>query len=76
MAMDFTEAARLAGLDFKIDVIMNGRGKACAIFCGDPQFEYYEAAKYAALHYATRPIAGADIACRVVISHIRIRECP
>lgn len=72
MVKDFTEAAGLAGLDFKIDVIMNGRGRACHIFCGDPQLEYYEAAKYAVLHYATRPVKETDIA--VVNSYCKGNE--
>ncbi len=62
MTRDFSEAARLAGLDFKVDVVLNGQGKACAIFCGDVQSEYERAAQYAAGHYATKPVPGADIA--------------
>jgi len=59
---DFTEAARLAGLDFKVDVAVNGNGKACAIFCGDAKAEHAEAVKYAAPHYATRTVPDIDVA--------------
>jgi nickel-dependent lactate racemase len=62
MFRDFTEAAKLAGLDFKIDVTVNGRGEACAIFCGDPEAEHAMAVEYALDHYATRPLAATDIA--------------
>lgn len=62
LTRDFQEAAGLAGLDFKVDVAVNGTGKACAIFCGDVQAEYLEAAAYAARHYATTPVKGADVA--------------
>jgi len=62
MVKDFQEAAGLAGLDFKIDVLMNGKGKACAIFCGHVQSEYYQAAEAATAHYATSPIPDTDVA--------------
>ena len=62
MAKDFQEAAGLAGLDFKIDVLINGEGKACALFCGDVQSEYYLAAEAATAHYATRPVPDTDVA--------------
>jgi len=62
MTKDFQEAAGLAGLDYKIDVLVNGRGKACAIFSGDVQSEYYRAAEAAAVHYATAPVPDTDVA--------------
>lgn len=62
MFRDFTEAAKLAGLDFKIDVALNGRGEACAIFCGDVTDEHAEAVKFSLDHYATRPASAPDIA--------------
>lgn len=62
MARDFTEAARLAGLDFKIDCIVNGAGQVCALFCGDPEKEHREAVQYALKHYATEAVPQADIA--------------
>ncbi len=62
MVKDFSEAARMAGLDFKIDVVVNGMGKACAIFCGEVGSVYREAVKYAVPHYATKPVPATDIA--------------
>jgi lactate racemase len=62
LTKDFSEAAKLAGLDFKIDVILNGEGKACAMFCGEVGSVYTEAVKYAVPHYATKPVPATDVA--------------
>jgi nickel-dependent lactate racemase len=62
MVKDFTEAARLAGLDFKVDVLLNGAGKACAVFCGEVASVYENAVKYAVPHYATKPVPATDVA--------------
>jgi nickel-dependent lactate racemase len=62
LARDFTEAAKLAGLDFKIDCIVNGAGQVCALFCGDPEKEHLAAVQYAMKHYSTEAITQADIA--------------
>lgn len=61
MVKDFNEAAKMVGLDLKIDTIINGMGQPCAIFVGEPQAEYYEAVKFAVPHYATRPVPGANV---------------
>jgi nickel-dependent lactate racemase len=61
MVKDFNEAAKMVGLDLKIDTIINGMGQTCAVFVGEPQAEYYEAVKFAVQHYATKPIPGAGV---------------
>ncbi len=61
MVKDFTEAAKMIGLNFKIDTIVNGSAQPCAMFTGDPEAEYYEAVQFAARHYATRSVPSADI---------------
>jgi nickel-dependent lactate racemase len=61
MVKDFNEAAKMIGLNFKIDTIINGNSQPCAIFAGEPEAEYYEAVKFAVPHYATKPIPGADV---------------
>jgi nickel-dependent lactate racemase len=61
MVEDFTEAATMIGLNFKIDTIVNGNGKPCAIFAGEPEAEYQEAVKFALWHYATKPVSGAQV---------------
>lgn len=58
---EINEAARMVGLDFKIDTIVNGSGQPCAIFAGEPQAEYYEAVKFAVPHYATKAIPGVEV---------------
>ena len=61
MVKDFNEAAKMAGLDLKIDTIINGMGQPCAMFVGEPQAEYYEAVKFAVPHYATKPVQRANV---------------
>lgn len=55
LRFDIEEAARLANLDFKIDVIVNERGAATAIFAGDFLEAHKEAVKLAKDVYATDP---------------------
>jgi nickel-dependent lactate racemase len=61
MVKDFNEAAKMIGLNFKIDTLVNGSGQPCAIFAGEPEAEYYWAVEFAVSHYATQPVPGADI---------------
>ncbi len=61
MVKDFNEAAKMIGLNLKIDTIINGSGQPCAIFVGEPEAEYYEAVKFAVPHYATKPVPRADV---------------
>ena len=61
MVKDFNEAAKMTGLNFKIDTIINGSGEPCAIFAGEPEAEYYAAVKFAVPHYSTKPVPGADV---------------
>lgn len=61
MLHDFDEAAKLAKLDFKIDTIVNGRGQPCAVFMGNPHAEFYEGIRFAAQHYATKPVPEAKV---------------
>ena len=55
MRFDIEEAARLAGLDFKLDVILNGRGEITDLFAGDFMEAHREAVALAKDHYATVP---------------------
>lgn len=61
MIRDFTEAARMIGLDFKIDTLMNGAGEPCAVVAGDPEAEFRGALELAVPHYATKPVPRADV---------------
>ena len=62
MLRDFNEAARMIGLDFKIDTIINGACEPCALFAGENEAEFGEALKTAVPHYATRMVPDVDVA--------------
>ena len=58
---DMDEAARMAGLDIKIDPILNLKREITALFVGDVVKEYAEGVKLAREHYATDMVSDADI---------------
>ena len=58
---DMDEAARMAGLDVKIDAILNLKREITALFVGDPIEEYVEGVKSAKEHYATDMVSPVDI---------------
>ena len=62
LRLDAAEAARMAGLDIKIDAVINGRGETVALFVGDPTSAHIEGVKLAKEVYATQPVEGQDIA--------------
>jgi len=59
--LDMEEVARLAGLHFKVDVIMNEKRETIGLFCGDFVEEHREAVKLARQTYATDLGQDADI---------------
>jgi lactate racemase len=59
---DIDEAARIAGLDMKIDALVNMWGETVEIFAGAPQEEYTAALAAARKHYLTPPAQDMDIA--------------
>lgn len=61
MRGDAEQAARMAGLDFKIDAIFNGRAQICQLFAGDFEAEVQQAADYAAQHYLAQFVPDCDI---------------
>ena len=62
LRLDTAEAARMAGLDIKIDAVINGRAETTALFVGDPTGAHIEGVKLAQEVYATQPVEGQDIA--------------
>ena len=58
---DINEAARMAGLDVKIDAIFNLKREITALFVGDPIEEHIEGVKLARDYYATNMVSDADI---------------
>jgi len=59
---DMNEIARMAGLDFKIDVVINSKREVVNVFGGDFIKEYSEAAHLAEKIYGTRLKRRTDIA--------------
>lgn len=61
MRSDAEQAARMMGLNFKVDAILNGHAKICEIFAGDFEAEEKAAAEYAGTHYAAKHVPDCDI---------------
>jgi len=59
---DMAEAARIAGLDVKIDAVINASGKTTDLFVGDPDDVHIEGYKLVKEVYATQPVGGQDVA--------------
>ena len=58
---DIEEATRMAGLDIKVDVVVNGKGETIGLFVGDPILEHVEGVRLAQTAYATLPSPEADV---------------
>ena len=61
LKQDVDEAARMAGLDIKVDAILNLKREVTALFVGDPIEEHVEGVKLAREHYATDMVTDCDI---------------
>ncbi len=59
--LDIEEATRMAGLDVKIDAILNLQGEITSLFVGDPILEHQEGMKLAKEVYATAPAKNMDV---------------
>ncbi len=55
MRFDIEEAARMAGLDFKVDVVVNERGATSGVFAGDFIEAHKEAVAEAKILYSLNP---------------------
>ena len=71
--LDIEEATKMAGLDVKIDAIVNLRGEITGLFMGDPILEHREGMKLAKEVYATTPARNMDIV--VVNAYSKPNEC-
>jgi len=58
---DIDETAKMAGLDVKIDAILNLKREITSLFVGDPIAEHAAGVKVASKHFATELISDADI---------------
>ena len=61
MKQDMDEVARMAGLDVKVDAILNLKREVTALFVGNPIEEHIEGVKLAKEHYATDMVTDCDI---------------
>lgn len=61
MLRDMEEAARMAGLNIKVDCILNMKREITALFVGDPVEEHKEGVRLARRHYATEMVNQADV---------------
>lgn len=61
MRADQEEAARMASLDIKVDVVINGYGETTDVFVGDFADEFRAAANIGRGVYATETVSSADI---------------
>jgi lactate racemase len=59
--VDIEEAARLAGLHFKVDVVLNNRRGVVGLFAGDPVAEHRAGVKLASQVYRTETIKDVDV---------------
>jgi nickel-dependent lactate racemase len=59
--LDAGEAAKLAGLDIKIDAILNGRCQTAGLFVGEVSTAFQAGVKRATKAYATHPPHDVDI---------------
>jgi nickel-dependent lactate racemase len=71
--LDIEEATKMAGLDVKIDAIINLRGEITGLFVGDPILEHRDGMKLAKEVYATTPAKNMDIV--VVNAYSKPNEC-
>jgi len=71
--LDIEEAARMARLDMKIDVLLNLRGEITGLFVGDPILEHQEGMRLAREVYSTTPAKNMDIV--VVNAYSKPNEC-
>ena len=58
---DMEEAAKLVGLDVKVDALLNAKSEATNLFVGDPVVEFKEGVKAAVEHYVTKPSSDVDV---------------
>jgi len=59
--LDLEEAARLAGLHFKVDAVLNNRREVVGLFAGDLVEEHRAGVELARQVYRTETVADADV---------------
>jgi nickel-dependent lactate racemase len=59
--LDMVEAAKLARVDFSVQLVYNSRRKVCGVFAGDIVEAHHAACRMANKHYRTRTFENADV---------------
>jgi lactate racemase len=59
--LDIEDAARLAGLHFKVDAVLNNRREVVGLFAGDVVAEHRAGSKLAAQVYRTETVKDVDV---------------
>ena len=70
---DIDEACRMAGLEFKIDALVNLKGEITGLFAGDPILEHQAGVELAKEVYST--VAAKDMDIVVVNAYAKSNEC-
>ena len=68
MRTDMIEAARLAKLDFTVQIVYNGKRQPVAIYAGDVEQAHVEACRYANKHYQNAVQVGGGAGDVVVLN--------
>ena len=59
--LDMNEAAKLARVDFSVQIVYNGKRQVCGIFAGDIVEAHHAGCRVANAHYRTRTAPPADV---------------
>ncbi|GAG14556.1 unnamed protein product, partial [marine sediment metagenome] len=60
LRLDMIEAARLAGVDYSVQIVYNGKREPVAVYAGDIVDSHIEACRYANKHYVHDPVDTKD----------------
>ena len=61
LRVNMEEAARIVGLDMKVDIVINARREPVKLLAGDPASVWRDARRFGNTHYVTDPGSSADI---------------
>jgi len=74
LRLDVAEAAAMAGLDMKVDSVVNGRGETAGLFVGEPLSAHIEGVKMAREVYASQAQGTPDVV--VLNAYCKANEAP
>ena len=74
MRTDMVEAARLAKLDFTVQVVFNGKRQPVGVYAGDVEEAHVEACRYANTHYENSTQVSGGAGDVVVLNRYPLRK--